>query len=41
MLSNYCKICNLFNSCEKLKNCSCELFETNVSLKPERKQRKL
>ena len=39
MESSYCKICILYSSCQKDKRCSCALFETNISLKVERKQK--
>lgn len=36
MESQYCKICNLFNSCEKPKTCSCENFVTDKKLREPR-----
>lgn len=32
MISEYCKICNLFNTCEKSKTCSCNDFVTNETI---------
>ena len=36
MISEYCKICKLFEECEKKKTCSCEKFETDVPIKKPR-----
>ena len=33
MESEYCKICNLYKTCEKTKTCSCENFVTDTKLK--------
>lgn len=39
MISEYCKICKLFSSCEKPKTCSCELFETDVNIRSQHKMK--
>lgn len=41
MVSEYCKICKLFDTCEKSKNCSCDDFITDISMKAERKQKQI
>jgi len=33
MISEYCKICKLFDTCEKNKTCSCNKFITDVEIK--------
>ena len=32
MISEYCKICKLYDTCEKAKTCSCEKFVTNENI---------
>lgn len=32
-MSEYCKICKLFNTCEKSKTCSCESFITDEPIR--------
>lgn len=36
-ISDYCKICKKFITCEKSKSCSCEEFDTDVKLKSDKK----
>ena len=36
MISEYCKICKLFDTCEKNKTCSCEKLEPTVPIKRQR-----
>lgn len=33
MISEYCKVCKLFDTCEKNKACSCNNFVTDVHIK--------
>lgn len=33
MISEYCKVCKLFDTCEKNKTCSCNNFVTDVPIK--------
>ena len=33
MESNYCKICNLYTTCQKSKTCSCTDFVTDVQIR--------
>lgn len=39
MISEYCKICNLFKTCEKSKTCSCELFVTDENIKSQHRMK--
>lgn len=38
-ISEYCKICNMMNSCEKSKTCSCENFTTDIDIKIKHRKR--
>lgn len=37
MISEYCKICRLFDTCEKSKTCSCDDLDPTISLKRQRR----
>lgn len=39
MISEYCKVCKLFETCDKPKTCSCENIQPIVSFKCEHKQK--